>query len=346
MTDNDLSMQGRRGRPVSTPTMKDVAAAAGVGLGTVSRVFSGSGPVAESTRERVMRAAQAMQYRPSALGRGLKSQRTNNIGLIVADISNSFYGAFTKSLLASAKAAGRHVLIYASGEDEGAERDAIELFLEQRVEGIIAFPTGGNTTLWSSVIESGANLVFVDRVVEGLAVPSVVVDNAGGTYALTSYLAGLGHRRIGYLGGPTRLSNAVGREDGYRAALHDAGLPLDESLLLRSGFTAEHARASARELLRRSDRPTAVVASNNILGEAALEALGDLGLAVPDAVSFVMFDDVPWARLARPAVTVVSQPTDEMGRAALDLVVDPDATPGSRVLETEMHIRGSAMPLT
>ena len=183
-------------------TMKDVAEAAGVGLGTVSRVLTGKGQVSAAARQRVLDAARELDYRPSALGRGLKLQRTNNIGLIVADISNNFYGEFAEGVLSAAKALGKHVIVCASGEDPTTEREYAEVLLQQRVDGIIAFPTGGNIDVWEGARRLGVNVVFVDRVVDSLDIPTLIVDNTSGSRAATEYLLALGHRRIGYLGGP------------------------------------------------------------------------------------------------------------------------------------------------
>jgi LacI family transcriptional regulator len=326
--------------------MKDVAAAAGVGLGTVSRVFSGGGPVANATRERIEATAARLNYRPSALGRDLRSMRTRNVGLMVADIANTFYGEFTEGVLAAAASADRHVIIGATGEDPGVERDYIELMLGQRPEGIIAFPTGQNADLWREAQDAGIRVVFADRPVESIPAPVVLSDNAGSAYALTEYLLALGHSRIGYLGGPANVYTAIERESGFRRAHADAGIQVAEHLVLRSRFTRGLAHAGAARLLSADPPPTAVFASNNVLGEEVLGALSVAGLRVPRDVSFVMFDDVPWAKLTRPDVTVIAQPTWAMGREALRLVIEQGtAGPAPRVvLNSKLIVRGSAAP--
>jgi len=325
--------------------MKDVAEAAGVGLGTVSRVFANQGSVSASTRARVEAAAEQLDYRPSALGRGLKSQRTNNIGLVVADISNNFYGEFAEGVLAQAKTMGMHVIVCASGENEASEREYIEVLIEQRVEGIVAFPTGTNADSWRLAQKLGIPVVFADRTVAGLNFPTVLVDNAAGSRRLTEYLLALGHRRIGYLGGPLGLTTASEREKGFYQAHTEHGLQVIPQMVVRGRFTRDTAYASALRLLDASPRPTALVAANNVLGEAALAAIHDHGLQVPEDISMVMFDDVPWARLIRPAMTVIAQPAWQMGQAAARTVVTPAADqPRSQVVPTEMIIRGSARP--
>jgi LacI family transcriptional regulator len=335
------------GRPPSAgrpKTMKDVAEAAGVGLGTVSRVLTGKGQVSAETRERVRGAARELDYRPSALGRGLKLQRTNNIGLIVADISNNFYGQFAEGVLSTAKALSKHVIVCASGEDPHTEREYAEVLLQQRVDGIIAFPTGQNIDVWEGAQRLGVPVVFVDRVVEALAIPTIMVDNVGGSRAATDYLLALGHRRIGYLGGPQALTSGRDREEGFRAAHRQAGVPVVEDLVLRARFTRDTAYASALRLAQSEPAPTAIFASNNVLGEAVLGAVRDSGLRVPEDISVLMFDDVPWAGLTTPPVTVVSQPARQMGDEAARLVLSPERLPGTRLLPYELVIRQSCRP--
>ena len=323
--------------------MKDVAEHAGVGIGTVSRVMTNSGAVSAETRRRVEESARLLNYRPSALGRGLRHQRTTNIGLIVADISNSFYGEFAEAVLRTARSTGRRVIVCSSDEDVTLERDYIDLLIEERVEGVIAFPTGGNVDAWRSAQQLGINLVFADRTVDELPVPAVLVDHHAGSRALTEYLIALGHRRIGYLGGQLSLTSGRLREDGYRDACRRAGVEVDEDLIIRGHFTRDTAHASATRLLQVPERPSALIASNNVLGEAALAALRDNGLGVPDDMSFVMFDDPPWASIVHPAVTVLAQPVTTMGQTAARLVSAPPGRDSvvPHVLAGELRIRES-----
>jgi LacI family transcriptional regulator len=324
-------------------TMKDVAAAAGVGLGTVARAFGSPGRVSEKTRQHVLAVAKSLNYHPSAVGRGLKRQTSDNIGLIVTDVSNNFYGEFAQGVLATAQGMNRHVILGASSEDPAIELDYIKLMLEQRVNGVIAFPTGENVSAWKSAIDLGIKVVFADRILEGIDASSVVVDNVAGARSLTEYLLTLGHRRIGYLGGPATVSSGALRERGFRLAHEQAGIPVDESLLLRTRFTRDTAYASAQRLLEVGHMPSALVAANNILGEAALAAVRDRGLRVPEDISLVMFDDANWAKLVDPPITVVAQPSFEMGQLATRMVLSEEASP-ALTLPTRLTIRGSARP--
>jgi LacI family transcriptional regulator len=341
MTEETPSVTGRE-RP---PTMKAIARAAGVGLGTVSRALSVDGhDVAPETRARVLEAARELRYRPSALGRGLKQQRTDTIGLLVADISNPFYGEFAQGVLASARAANRHVIVGSSGEDAASELEYIDLMLEQRVDGIIAFPTGANVESWTAARALGVAVVFADRTIDGLPFASVVADNFAGMKRLTEHLLEGGHRSIGYIGGPVEVSSGRLREEGYLEAMRSAGVTEADRLVVREGFTRDAAHASTLRLLD-DHRPTALIASNNVLGEAALAALRDRDLRFPDDISLAMFDDVPWASLTRPAITVQAQPARELGRRAVASLLDDSGGVDEIVVATELVVRDSTRPL-
>jgi LacI family transcriptional regulator len=327
-------------------TIREVAEAAGVGLGTVSRVFSGSGPVSASSRERVLTAAKDLGYRRSALARGLKRQTTDNLGLVIADIGNHFYSQLAKTVIARAKAADRHVIVCATDENPVVERDYLDLLIQQRVDGIIAVPTPDNAESWRDAQRFGTNVVFFDRTVEGLDVPSVHADNVGGSCAATTYLIEQGHRRIAFLGGPSTVSTGSEREAGFRLAHERSGLAVDERLVMRSAYLREVALESALDLLRSSTDATALFAANNVLGEAALTALRQVGRRVPDDMSVVMFDDVPWAEITTPTITVVAQRIEEMADAATALAVHPRPERGPRTrTATDLIIRESVRAL-
>lgn len=339
-----MAQPSTRTRPFRRMTMKDVAKAAGVGLGTVSRVFSGSEQVAADTRQRVLETARQMDYRPSALGRGLKLQRTNTIGLIAGDVSSSFCGELAQGVLSAAKGLGRHVIVCSTGGDPAAEREFAEMLLQQHVDGIIAIPTGENPDAWDAALRLGVHVVFVDRTVDDVAVPTLIADNVAGSRSAVEYLLALGHRRIGYLGGPLTQTSGRQREDGYWLAHEAAGVPVAEELIARSPFTRDTAHASALRVLQAG--PTAVFAANNVLAEGALGAILDSGLRVPDDISLAMFDDVPWARVTRPAITAVSQPARQMGEQAVGLAAAPGPVSEAqvRVLPTSFIIRQSCRP--
>ncbi|MEV4009305.1 LacI family DNA-binding transcriptional regulator [Nonomuraea angiospora] len=345
-------------------TIKDVAEAAGVGVATVSRVLSG-GSASPATRERVLAVAAQLDYRPSALGRNLRQRRTGGMGLLVPDLTDTFYGQLSEGVLACARSAGEPVVIGSTGGDPEQEADLIGMLLEQSVDRLIAVPSGDADT-WSPALRAGMTVVFADRLplqsppedvraaavadlmaMDGLSaaaparpldVPAVVADDRAGIRTAVRYLRGLGHKRIAFLGGPGQDS----RVNAFREAV---GAPVDEELVVVGTGSRDSAYAAASGLFQSRPDLSAVVAGGNVLGEAAVLAARELDLRVPRDVSLVMYDDVPWAELCSPPLTVIAQPGRDMGYRAAELVLRAGGRrPRSVVLPTELIIRGSCGP--
>ncbi|MEV4355722.1 LacI family DNA-binding transcriptional regulator [Nonomuraea sp. NPDC004186] len=345
-------------------TIKDVAEAAGVGVATVSRVLSG-GSASPATRERVLAVAAQLDYRPSALGRNLRQRRTGGMGLLVPDLTDTFYGQLSEGVLACARSAGEPVVIGSTGGDPEQEADLIGMLLEQSVDRLIAVPSG-DADAWSPVLRAGMTVVFADRLplqsspedvraaavadlmaLDGLSaaaparpldIPAVVADDRAGIRTAVRYLRGLGHKRIAFLGGPGQES----RVNAFREAV---GAPVDEELVVFGTGSRDSAYAAASGLFQSRPDLSAVVAGGNVLGEAAVLAARELDLRVPRDVSLVMYDDVPWAELCSPPLTVIAQPGRDMGYRAAELVLRAGARkPRSVVLPTELIIRGSCGP--
>ncbi|MEV6029774.1 LacI family DNA-binding transcriptional regulator [Nonomuraea sp. NPDC052116] len=345
-------------------TIKDVAEAAGVGVATVSRVLSG-GSASAATRERVLAVAAQLDYRPSALGRNLRQRRTGGMGLLVPDLTDTFYGQLSEGVLACARSAGEPVVIGSTGGDPEQEADLIGMLLEQSVDRLIAVPSG-DADAWSPVLRAGMTVVFADRLpllsspedvraaavadlmaLDGLSaaaparpldIPAVVADDRAGIRTAVRYLRGLGHKRIAFLGGPGQES----RVNAFREAV---GAPVDEELVVFGTGSRDSAYAAASGLFQSRPDLSAVVAGGNVLGEAAVLAARELDLRVPRDVSLVMYDDVPWAELCSPPLTVIAQPGRDMGYRAAELVLRAGTRkPRSVVLPTELIIRGSCGP--
>ncbi|MBB5078269.1 LacI family DNA-binding transcriptional regulator [Nonomuraea endophytica] len=374
-------------------TIKDVAEAAGVGVATVSRVLSG-GSASPQTRERVLAVAAQLDYRPSALGRNLRQQRTGGMGLLLPDLTDSFYGQLAEGVLACARSAGEPVVIGSTADDPEQEAELIGMLLEQSVDRLIAVPCGDADT-WRPALKAGMTVVFADRLppepdpgtpqpdpagaapeselegalsgvssaalselmmldgvgalpgarpaaprpaVRPLDVPAVLTDDRSGIRTAVQYLRGLGHRRIAYLGGPGRER----RVEAFRQAV--GGVP-DEELIVFSDGSRDSAYAAASGLFQTRPDLTALVAGGNMLGEAAVLAARELDLRVPRDLSVVMYDDVPWAELCSPPLTVIAQPARDMGYRAAELVLRAGSRrPRSVLLPTELVIRGSCGP--
>ncbi|WP_067820188.1 LacI family DNA-binding transcriptional regulator [Actinomadura kijaniata] len=328
-------------------TIKQVAAAAGVGIATVSRVFSGAGPVSAATRERVLAAARELDYRPSAAARSLKTRRAGGLGLVVPDVTDPFGAALVAGVLDCARSLGEHVLLDASQGDPAREAEIVERMRAQGVGGIIAVPAGDPET-WRPVVRAGTTVVFADRALPELPrVPAVLTDDASGVRSLTEYLVGLGHRRIAFLGatGPGRPADA--RERAFRATLEGLRVPVDEELVVAARPERDSAYAAAAGLLQARADVTAVLAAGHLVGEAAVLVARELDLRVPADVSIAMVDDVAWAELCDPPLTAVARSGHAVGYHACETAArEPSrrAAPGPLLLPTELVIRGSCRP--
>lgn len=347
-------MNKKTGLSKGSITIKDVAEKAGVSIATASRALSGRGYISSGARERVRQAARQLNYRINASARSLKVKRTNTIGLIITDITNPFYAFLAGGVLDCAQQKGYHVILCASNENPDLEKDYLKVLLEKRVDGIIAVPTGQNHRMWREVQEMKTHLVLVDRETQGGAFADLVLtDNIKGACIATDYLIRLGHRRIGIICGPSDSITGRDRLKGYQNALQLAGIPFDPQLTEGNSFMRENGYHAMQALLALPEKPTAVLVSNNVLGEAAITAIRERGLHIPQDISFVMFDDVQWASLMEPSITVVSQPVHQLGYISMKLLDDrlqadetnADHPPVRITLEPELIQRESCRPV-
>ncbi|MFI6511270.1 LacI family DNA-binding transcriptional regulator [Streptosporangium sp. NPDC050855] len=315
-------------------TIRDVAETAGVGVATVSRVLSG-GSASPETRERVLTVAAQLDYRPSALGRNLRQRRSGGIGLLLPDITDTFYGRVADGVLACARSAGEPVILGTTGDDPEREAEAIGVLLEQGVDRLVAIPSGDGES-WAPTLRAGLTTVFAHRTSAGCGdIPAVLADDRAGVRTAVDYLTGLGHRRIAYLGGPGQAQRlAVFREV--------MGPLVDEELIVVARGSRDSAYAAAAGLFQHRPDLTAVLAGGNLLGEAAVLAARELDLRLPRDMSLIMFDDVPWAELCSPSLTVIAQPAQDIGYRAAELVLRGGGRrPRGVLLPTELIVRGS-----
>ncbi len=319
--------------------IRDVARAAGVSTATVSRAL-GRGPVSEALREQVEEAVRATGYRPNLSARRLRSQATQTIGLIVADIRNPFFTAVSRAVEDAAFASGMRVILCNTDEDPAREAMYLRLMEEERVTGVIFAPTGP-----ASAGLAGGDLdfpvVLIDRSGPPGAHDSVILDNPAAGTALVDHLVSRGYRRIGGLFGSTS-STARERRAGYEAAMLRHGLSPDIRTVAPSAGAAE---AEAGRWLADSGRPEALVLSNGLILMGTVRAARTLGLSIPDDLALAGFDNETWTDLVEPGLTVIEQPVAEIGAQAMRLLFERIAHPGQPVrkvvLSGRMVVRGS-----
>ena len=336
-------------RPASEPsriTIGDVAARAGVSIATVSRVVNGRYGVSSATIDRVRAVIDDLGYESSLVARSLRSQRTNVLGILVSDIE-PFSAELLKGVALGVRDTGFELVVYSrgmSGEGNWEQRSL------SRLGGTL---TDGIILVTPTVVEvtTAQPIVAVDPHVGSSTVPTVHSENYEGAVAATRHLVELGHRRIGFLAGRRDLVSARRREDGFRAALAEAGLAVDDDLVQAGAFTIESAVEPARRLLDRPDRPTAIFAANDLSASQVIATARELGLAVPDDLSVVGFDNIPESALTEPPLTTIDQSIQAMGSTAVETLIEliehPDRhgeRPLHRTLPTHLVVRRSTSP--
>lgn len=323
--------------------IKDVAARAGVSVATVSRVLNDNPSVTSATRDRVYAAMAALNYVPNALARSLRTERTRTLGLILGDILNPFFTELARAVEDAARAAGYTVVIGNADERPEEQDHYVRTLLQQRVDGLLICPTAKVTPLIEEVVKEGRPLVFLDRTLPGVDVPTVRVDGTEAIDALVAHLHALGHRRIAFVSGPATLSTGRERADAFVRALDLHGLEFRPEYLKAGDFRAGSGRELTSELLDLPEPPEALFLGDNLMALGALDEIRARGLRVPGDVAVASFDDVPWFPHVNPPVTAICQPTAELGALAVRVLLDRlDGRPAASVtLPAELVVRSS-----
>ncbi|WP_043263419.1 LacI family DNA-binding transcriptional regulator [Streptomyces sp. CT34] len=333
--------RGTSHRYGTRPTMKDVAARAGVGLKTVSRVVNGEAGVTPDTERRVQEAITALGFRRNDSARILRKGRTASVGLVLEDLADPFYGPLSRAVEEVARSHGALLINGSSAEDPDRERELVLALCARRVDGLVVIPAGDDHRYLEPEIAAGVATVFVDRPAGRIDADVVLSDNFGGARDAVAHLIAHGHRRIGFIGDQPRIHTARERLRGYRTAMAAAGLPVEDSWVSPGSTAPERVRAAAAAMLDAPEPVTALFAGNNRVTVTAVRVLRER----PHPVALVGFDDFELADLVHPAITVVAQDAAHMGRTAavqlfrrLDGV---DEAPRRMEIPTRLIPRGS-----
>ena len=331
----------------SNATIADVARLAGVSTATAGRVLGSYGYAKEETREQVMQAAGKLGYRTNALARSLITGKTRTIGVVAGDIQNPFYASILRGIADVVESRDFGLLIVNSDENLDKEIRAVNLLMEKQVDGLIVSPCDTrNARHLRDLQASGLPLVLLDRSVAGLEVDRVAIDNIAAAERAVSTLIAANHTRIGLVGelleeheggldpfiqrglagdvlSTDTLYPSWQRLLGYLRAHRQAGLAVDNSLIRRVGaYSAGAAQAVAGILIDQADRPTAVFATDGTMSEGVIKAVSAAGLAVPDELSLVCFDDLEWMDFLSPGISTMAQPRLAMGESAATMLMD------------------------
>ncbi len=329
--------------------MRDVAERAGVSITTVSHVINETRLVSDELRGRVLAAMQELGYQPNLLARGLRRGETHTIGMIVPDSANPFFAEVARGFEDASFEQGYSVILCNSDGDLDKELLYTNVLAEKQVDGILFVAAGVSTGHIRALQERRMPVVVVDREISDVSVDEVLTDNARGGWLATCHLVELGHRRIGCITGPSDVTPSAERVTGYRQALREAGIPVDEALVVKGDFQYESGFQAARQLLSTDDSLTAIFACNDLMAIGATRAALELGQQVPAGLSVVGFDDVRLASFANPPLTTIAQPKYEMGVVAATMLLermrDLDMPPRRRVLDASLLIRQSTTPV-
>lgn len=331
-------------------TMRDVARLAGVSTSTVSAVMNGNVKVSPERETRVREAMKALDYQPDAIARSLKTGRSNAIGIVVPDITNTFYPEVVRGAEEAAQAAGYSVLLCDSNENDHTEERHLSALFSRRVDGVL-LACCVDSRAHETVGRRRFPVVYVDRLPPTQAANTVSTDNLRAGQLATEHLVGLGHKRIGMLAGHLKLSPHHDRLEGFRKTMQESHLPILDEYLISGNVQVEDGLTAGRRLLDLPNRPTAILASNNKLLLGVLQAVDERKISIPDELSVLGFDDYLWNNHFNPTLTAVAQPTHAIGKRSfellLQLILQPEEEKTSPVhvrIPAELRIRNSTAP--
>ncbi|MEX1349827.1 MAG: LacI family DNA-binding transcriptional regulator [Desulfobacterales bacterium] len=323
--------------------IKNVADAAGVSTATVSRVLANKPHVRPEVKQRVMEVVRKLNYQPNRAAQSLRSNTSKIIALIVADIENPFFQKVSRAVDDTAQELGYNVIVCNTDEDPEKERECLELLRVGNLAGAILAPTLAGLENFNDIYSLDTPVVMIDRHASNYDVDNVLIDNVSSAHRIVTHLIEHGYRRLAGVFG----SSTTGRErhDGFLKALKDHDIKPLKDLIKFTEAREEDGFKVAMKLLKMRDRPDAIITSNSLLAAGILLAIRESGLAVPDDIAFASFDDTTWAKLIEPSLTVIEQPTYEIGRTAAELLIkriqDPTRSNREVVLKTKLIVRQS-----
>lgn len=337
--------------PKKRVTRNDVAKEAGVSPATVSYVVNnGPRPVALETKQRILDAIERLGYHPNAVARSLRLQRTSILGLILPDTQNPYFAEVIRGVEKVTFERGFSLLLCHSDYTLEREIHYTSVLQAERTAGVLWFPATGDSIPAQMLNEYGIPFVILDRIVGDFDFPAVITNNYHGGYLAAQHLIQLGHRRIGCIARPIDLYHSQERVRGFRAALSDYGVSIEEHYIVRGGFQISDGRSAAHQLFNLAPPPSAIFTYNDFMAIGALRAAWDRQLGIPQDISIVGFDDIPQASYTYPALTTVRQPKFEMGHLGAELllsIITDDETflKPPAPLEVELVVRESTGPL-
>jgi LacI family transcriptional regulator len=324
--------------------IRDIARIAGVSVSTVSLVLNEKAGVKDETRIKVLSIAEKLDYVPSSIARSLVTKKTKSIGVIVPDISEVFYGALARIIQDSLSEEGYSMILCNSDNKSAKESMYLGFLKEKGVDGIIMVP--GTNKNADKIKTMNTRIVFVDRYMKGIDINYVGIDNEKAGFEITEHLIKLGHKRIGCIAGPRGATSCEERIDGYKKALEQHGMEFHKFLIRHCDLTVEGGFSATEELLSQRNMPTAIFVMGDTCAIGVFNALAQENLRIPEDISIVGFDDMKFSSFLMVPLTTVSQPMEDLGKTAVQLLFDELKSNGKHVprniiLNTKLIIRKS-----
>jgi len=334
-------------------TLKNIAQKTGFSVSTVSRVLhdkSKKYKISETTQQHIKNTAEELGYSLNKLARGLRLQRTLEIGVVVPDIANPFFSSLLKSIGGELRKGGYNLIVYDSDENISIEREAVKSLLEKRVDGLIIASVGQDYSHIQNIRDANIPLVMVDRCFDSLDIDSVSVDNVKGALLAVNHLIKEGHTRIAFIQGLLGTYANETRLQGYKQALENANIVVDDRLIVGDDFRSLNGYLETKHLLTISSPPTAIFTAGDLIALGALEACRENGRHIPDDVSLVTFDDPVFTSYLSPALTAIEQPITKMAEMAVAMLYrrmrNPEDERRRVLLEPKLNVRNSVARLS
>ena len=324
-------------------TMKDIAQLSGVTQPTVSHVINGTASISKEVTDRVNKVIRELNYRPNALAKGLKTNRTNIVGLIVPDVGNGYYALVARAIESELVKMGYAVFLACTGYNETVEKNYLDNLLQYNVEGIVIAYQLTNRLSIDKLIRMNKPFVTLDDELWNDPASSVHVNHFEGGYAATEYLLRIGRKRVAYVSEPLAMEAIKERLAGYKKAHEDNGLPVDKSLVITAHSVYDKFQMGmelGRKIVERN--PDGIFAASDVLAFGVLRALSEAGKRVPEDIALVGYDDVPMAKVATPALSTIAQPVNKMveiGIGKLVAMMQGEPVQSDKILKPKLIVR-------
>lgn len=332
-------------------TIKQIASLAGVSRSTVSRVLTGHPNVKPATREKVERIIRELDYRPSSLAQGLSRGSVNIVALLVGDIRNPFYSEVARGVEDVASQAGYMVVFCDTDYQNERENQYLKMAQQYGFAGLIMMTAMDTDELIPVMENVKCPIVLLNRYISTYSTDTVLVDNVHGGYIVGQHLAKLGHRQIGFLGGPKSSSASRERAKGFYQAISDFGIQIESRNVVEGDLKMESGYRYGKAWLRKKqNQPTAIFAANDLMALGVMQALQEEGVRIPEDVSIVGYDDLPVSKVPAISLTTVRQPQYQMGSVAMKILLErirenSDCVPQRIVYTPELIVRRTTAPL-